>query len=215
MCCIMNLFSSSAKIWGHNERQGNPEQDEMIISKIINDPSWDEKIYCYINAIFVLLGYEQINLTPEQTNGLANYLKRKVPKTGIGWCYFNRFDEVFAKYLSEDGREGDTMAAQIVYALDKLITMWFYERDVYDNNYYMNSRGDLSSYANWLWANTDNQVRDLLLKIFHIYTEECYTELLKDLADMVLTEEYLEKYNKRTPEGYTFVGSHGPFSHRN
>ena len=50
------------------------------------------------------------------------------------WSAFDEFDGICDQYLPSRG-EGDTMAEQIVTAINKLIYRWFNDGDVYDNSY--------------------------------------------------------------------------------
>ena len=68
---------------------------------------------------------------------------------GVSWDYYKKFKDINEKYLPDEG-EGDTLASQIVIAINKLVYKWYNDGGVYDN---VNSglRGwadDLSSYAN-------------------------------------------------------------------
>ena len=70
---------------------------------------------------------------------------------GVSWDYYNKFKDINEKYLPDEG-EGDTLASQIVTAINKLVYKWYNDGDVFDN---VNSglqgwANDLSSYANWL-----------------------------------------------------------------
>ena len=112
----------------------------------------------------------------------------------IDWKYFDKFEELEDKYLPVKG-EGETKASQIVTAVCKLVYKWYNDGDCYDNT--GNLEGwcnDLSSYANWLARHTDAGV--VLNRIFECYTEDDYSYLLKDLADMLLIEDYLAEENK-------------------
>ena len=67
------------------------------------------------------------------------------------WSAFDEFDGICDQYLPSRG-EGDTMASQIVTAINKLIYKWFNDGDVYDNSYFIQGWcNDISSYANWLY----------------------------------------------------------------
>ena len=123
----------------------------------------------------------------------------------VNWDYYNneRFDRINDKYLPVSG-EGETMATQIVTAVNKLVYKWYNDGDVYDNTHYLSGwANDLSSYANWLYEYTDDDyVRETLEGIDCCYTEGDYEDLLKVLAVTLLDEDVLEGYNK-----YPKVGS--------
>lgn len=80
---------------------------------------------------------------------------------GVDWEYFNKFKEINNKYLP-DRDEGKTKASQVVTAVNKLIYKWYNDGDVFDNHYFLAGWwNDLSSYANWLYENTNNRVKKL------------------------------------------------------
>lgn len=112
----------------------------------------------------------------------------------VDWGYYDKFEELNEKYLPVRG-EGETKATQIVTAVNKLIYKWYNDGDVYDNSYVLEGwANDLSDYANWLWEHTE--ANDILDKVFNCYNNSQYEDLLKELADKLLDEEYLEKENK-------------------
>ena len=113
----------------------------------------------------------------------------------VDWGYYdNRFDGVNDKYLPMRG-EGETKATQIVTAVNKLVYKYYNDGDVFDNTHYLRGwANDLSSYANWLYYHTDT--RAILDKVVYCMTDEDYEDLLKELADKLLNEEYLAEQNK-------------------
>jgi hypothetical protein len=121
----------------------------------------------------------------------------------VNWDYFDKFEQVNDKYLPIRG-EGETKATQIVTAVNKLIYKWYNDGDVFDNTYHLEGwANDLSSYANWLYYYTENALR-ILDRINACYTESDYENLLKDLADMLLNEEYLAEQDKIVKEGSVY-----------
>lgn len=118
--------------------------------------------------------------------------REKRPLTeSVDWSYFDKFNDITSKYLPDRG-EGETLASQIVTAINKLIYKWYNDGDVYDN---VNSgmRGwanDLSSYANWLdkYCKPASKILD---SIYNCNNDSEYENILKALADKCLTEEYL------------------------
>lgn len=115
---------------------------------------------------------------------------------GVSWSYFDKFGGVIEKYMPVCG-EGETMAAQAVTAVNKLVYKWYNDGDVFDNTSAHGLQGwlnDLSSYANWLTKYTDKA--DCLYAIFDIETQGEYEHLLKELADTVLDEEWLKTMEK-------------------
>lgn len=120
---------------------------------------------------------------------------------GVEWDYFNKFSNITDKYLPVVG-QGDTKATQIVTAVNKLIYKWYNDGDVYDNTYNLEGWGnDLSSYANWL-SKYVQKSRKILQRIRYIVVESAYEELLKELADTLLDEQFLAEQ-----EAITKVGS--------
>ena len=112
----------------------------------------------------------------------------------IDWGYYDKFEAINDKYLPFSG-EGETKATQIVTAVNKLIYKYYNDGDVFDNTHYLNGwANDLSDYANWLYYHTDT--RRILDKIVQCMTDDDYEELLKELADKLLNDEYLTEQNK-------------------
>lgn len=112
----------------------------------------------------------------------------------VEWDYFDKFENVIDKYMPVRG-EGETKASQIATAVNKLIYKWYNDGDVFDNTHYLNGwANDLSDYANWLYYHTD--ARDILSKVTVCFTDGDYEELLKELADRLLDEDYLAEQDK-------------------
>lgn len=118
----------------------------------------------------------------------------EVIKMAVDWNYYDKFEELIDKYMPISG-EGKTKATQIVTAVNKLVYKWYNDGDVYDNSYVLEGWvNDLSDYANWLWEHTEAD--EILDKVFKCYNNEQYEDLLKELADKLFIEEYLEKENE-------------------
>lgn len=112
----------------------------------------------------------------------------------VNWDYYDKFESLVDKYLPMRG-EGETKATQIVTAVNKLVYKWYNDGDVFDNSHALEGWcNDLSSYANWLYYHTDT--RNILNKISMCFNESDYEDLLKELADKLLDEEYLEEQNR-------------------
>lgn len=110
----------------------------------------------------------------------------------MSWNDFDRFDEIINKYMEATG-EGNTLASQIVTAVNKLVYKWFNDGDVFDNTHYMTGWcNDLSSYANWLYKNAP-ATDGILLRINDVKTEDEYEYLLHDLCVRTLNENYLSQ----------------------
>lgn len=113
-------------------------------------------------------------------------------KTMVDWSYYGKeeFKAINAKYLPDCG-EGESIATQIVTAVNKLVYKWYNDGDVYDNTGALSGwANDLSSYANWLRAHTN--AKDILDRIYDCRNEGDYEDLLKALADRILDDEDLE-----------------------
>ena len=113
----------------------------------------------------------------------------------VRWDYFDKFEELNDKYLPAHG-EGETKATQIVTAVCKLVYKWYNDGDVFDNTYHLDGWcNDLSSYANWL-AKYTSKGSAILNKISDCWSNGDYEDLLKELADSLLEEEYLSQQNE-------------------
>lgn len=126
----------------------------------------------------------------------------------MNWEYFNKFEAISDKYLPAMG-EGDTMATQIVTAVNKLVYKWYNDGDVYDNTGVLTGwANDLSSYANWLYKHTD---ADALLEcVWKCMIDEDYENLLALLADKMLDEKTLA-YWEQKPKTGSIYDCEGPF----
>jgi len=130
----------------------------------------------------------------------------------VDWGYYDKFDGINEKYLPERG-EGETVATQIVTAVNKLVYKWYNDGDVFDNTYHMEGwANDLSNYANWLYENTKDAWK-ILNKISDCETESDYEDLLKELTDKLLDEEYLAEQNKKEKTG-TIYDCDGKFKYK-
>lgn len=127
------------------------------------------------------------------------------------WGYYDKFDGINEKYLPERG-EGETVATQIVTAVNKLIYKWYNDGDVFDNTHHLEGwANDLSSYANWLYENTKDAWK-ILNKISDCISDSEYEDLLQELADKLLNEEYLAEQNKLEKVG-TIYDCDGKFKY--
>ena len=116
----------------------------------------------------------------------------------VSWDYYDKFEDLIDKYMPLKG-EGDTLASQIVTAVNKLVYKWYNDGDVFDNTHYLNGwANDLSSYANWLrkWASGDSGCDTILDRVYGCYNDSDYENLLKDLADCLLDEDWLHIMEK-------------------
>lgn len=119
----------------------------------------------------------------------------------VAWGYFDKFKEIDDKYMPDQG-EGETMASQIVTAINKLIYKWYNDGDVYDN---VNSgmtgwANDLSDYANWL-DKYCKPASKILADIYSCSNDDEYEDILKELADKCLDEKYLMTMEEKSKQG--------------
>lgn len=129
----------------------------------------------------------------------------------VNWDYYDKFEGLIDKYMPMSG-EGDTKASQIATAVNKLVYKYYNDGDVFDNTHHLEGwANDLSSYANWLYENTKNAWK-ILNKISVCYTNEDYEDLLKELADELLSEAYLAEKNKEKKAG-TIYDCDGKFKY--
>lgn len=129
----------------------------------------------------------------------------------VDWGYYDKYEELIEKYMPMRG-EGETVASQIVTAVNKLIYKWYNDGDVYDNTHHLEGwANDLSDYANWLYENTKDSWK-ILNKIADCVTESDYEDLLKELADKLLDGEYLAEQNKVEKTG-TIYDCDGKFKY--
>ena len=125
------------------------------------------------------------------------------------WDEFDKFAPVIDKYMPISG-EGDTMASQICTAVNKLVYKWYNDGDVFDNNYALDGwANDLSSYANWLYKNV-YRTEEILDAVMDCENESDYEELLYELCDYALDEEFLAKYAKLDKVGSIYT-CEGPY----
>lgn len=109
-----------------------------------------------------------------------------------------------------DRGEGETMASQIVTAVNKLIYKWYNDGDVYDNTHGLQGwANDLSDYANWLYKYVPKTQYTLDL-IEEVSTDGGYEEILQLLADLTLNEKFLSKYTDEKCLG-SIYNCNGPF----
>lgn len=112
----------------------------------------------------------------------------------VDWSYYTKFNSILKKYLPSSG-EGETMATQIVTAVNKLVYKWYNDGDVYDNTYYLTGWcNDLSSYANWLYKYS---LGADLESISTAMDDDDYEWILQTVADNCLDEEYLAIMDKK------------------
>lgn len=127
------------------------------------------------------------------------------------WEYYDKFETLIDKYMPMQG-EGETLASQIVTAVNKLVYKWYNDGDVFDNTYHLVGwANDLSDYANWLYENTKDAWK-ILNKIKDCENESEYEDLLQELVDKLLNEEYLMEQDKKEKVG-TIYNCDGKFKY--
>lgn len=144
--------------------------------------------------------YNQDNLIEETIKHLTE---------SVQWSYYDKFEDIINKYLNDSG-EGETLASQIVTAINKLIYKWYNDGDVFDNvhSYLEGWANDISSYANWLYKYCE-PVKDILHSIYDMSDEDDYELLLQKLADKCLNTDFLAAFEK--PKQGTIYDCDGPF----
>lgn len=121
----------------------------------------------------------------------------------VCWDYYDKFNAINEKYLPIHG-EGETKATQIVTAVNKLIYKWYNDGDVYDNTRFLEGwANDISDFANWLDKYVPSVSR-ILHGVFVCKTDSEYEDLLKDLTDKLLDEEFLAEQDKLEKVGTVY-----------
>lgn len=94
-----------------------------------------------------------------------------------------------------------------------MVYKWYNDGDVFDNTHYLEGWwNDLSSYANWLYKHTTENVKEILDTVFECYTDSEYEDLLQELTDELFKEEYLAKQNSIEKVG-TIYECNGKFKY--
>ena len=139
---------------------------------------------------------------------MKKYVKSKVDSS---YYKSGRFSEIDNMYLPKFGG-GETMASQIVTAVNNLVYWWYNDGGVYtmcDVPGY--PENDLTNYANWLYKNVP-EIRHILTDIDYCASESDYEYLLQKLCDTVLKFNVLEKYEDRQTTGSIYK-CNGPFKY--
>lgn len=127
--------------------------------------------------------------------------------------YMEKFGEILDEYLPNCG-EGDNLATQTVTAVHKLMRGWFYNGDAFDHG---NRRiggwnlNDISSYANWLSANSGGTAKRILAGIVSCENGREYAQLVYKLANVLLNERKLKEKTKYPKRG-TIYKYDGPYA---
>lgn len=127
----------------------------------------------------------------------------------VDWGSYNKYDDILEEYLPSIG-EGDSLASQMVTAVNKLIYKWYNDGDVYDNSGYLSGwMNDLSSYANWLRKYSPFRVDQILDRVYTCGESE-YEDLLAELAEMFFDPSLLDWASKQPKQG-TIYKCDGPY----
>lgn len=202
------------------------EHEKKHIAELISQNKIDELIDYLQELYYVYINVYDGNGNGIVTNDLGTFYKKddllddgkfykheglndKTLKEDIDWDYFDQFETIINKYMPDRG-EGETMASQIVTAVNKLIYKWYNDGDVYDNTHGLQGwANDLSDYANWLYKYVPKTQYTLDL-IEEVSTDGGYEEILQLLADLTLNEKFLSKYTDEKCLG-SIYNCNGPF----
>ena len=202
------------------------EHEKKHIAELISQNKIDELVDYLQELYYVYINVYDGNGNGIVTNDLGTFYKKddllddgkfykheglndKTLKEDIDWDYFDQFETIVNKYMPDRG-EGETMASQIVTAVNKLIYKWYNDGDVYDNTHGLQGwANDLSDYANWLYKYVPKTQYTLDL-IEEVSTDGGYEEILQLLADLTLNEKFLSKYTDEKCLG-SIYNCNGPF----
>lgn len=127
----------------------------------------------------------------------------------VNWSYYEKFESLNDKYLPSRG-DGTNMATQAVTAINKLVYKWYNDGDVYDNTHYLTGWcNDISGSANWL-AKYIPETEVILNRVWNIYSESEYEDILKEVANIVFDEQLLSKLETQEKQGDAY-GEDGNF----
>ena len=105
----------------------------------------------------------------------------------VSWDYYDKFEDLINRYMPSRG-EGDTIASQIVTAVNKLVYKCYKDGDVYDKTGFLDGwANDLSSFANWLrkWASGDTGCDLILDRIYECHNDSDYETLKKEALRII------------------------------
>ena len=129
-----------------------------------------------------------------ETMKLLNEYQSKSLKENVDLSYFSKYSDIENEYMQPDG-EGDTMASQLVTAINTIIYRYYNDGDIFTNEYELPSYADLTDFANWLYKYVP-ETRKILEKVVYIRDENEYEEILKALADTFFNKDILKTYEK-------------------
>ena len=154
----------------------------------------------------------EVNKLKTVNEAMKKLQESKKLKENVNWDFYNnKIKNMVHKYLP-DREENETLASQIVVVIKNLVYAWNNDGDVYDN-VHSNLKGwinDISSYANWLYKYVDG-TQDTLKKIYDMSNNKNdYENLLKEIVDKFLDDDFLAQAAKSKEEGNIYDCS-GPF----
>ena len=122
------------------------------------------------------------------------------------WEDFESFGPVIDKYMPEIG-EGETMASQIVTAVNRIGYRWFNDGDTVSGDIDPKgdgpsfSPGEVSQFGNWLDKNVPEASAVFASWIDALESFDCdvamYNDFLYELFETLLDEKLLEKYQDK------------------
>lgn len=197
-------FNYHSDHWGNAESYQQDAIDAMnelegYIGERVRIDFDDSSIICTVVSLLIDKQYNSLShmkVLIKDVEDVVNesksnsHMSKKLTES-VNWGYFNKFKEITRKYMPDRG-EGETLASQIVTAVNKLVYKWYNDGDVYDN---VNSNmegwaNDLTSYANWL-DKYCMPAKGILESIYDCSTDDEYENILKALADKCLDSNYL------------------------
>lgn len=154
----------------------------------------------------------EVNKLKTVNEAMKKLQESKKLKENVNWDFYNnKIKNMVHKYFP-DREENETLASQIVDVIRELVYAWNNDGDVYDN-VHSNLKGwinDISSYANWLYKYVDG-TQDTLKKIYGMSNNKNdYENLLKEIVDKFLDDDFLAQAAKSKEEGNIYDCS-GPF----
>ena len=154
----------------------------------------------------------EVNKLKTVNEAMKKLQESKKLKENVNWDFYNnKIKNMMHKYFP-DREENETLASQIVDVIRELVYAWNNDGDVYDN-VHSNLKGwinDISSYANWLYKYVDG-TQDTLKKIYGMSNNKNdYENLLKEIIDKFLDDDFLAQAAKSKEEGNIYDCS-GPF----
>lgn len=129
----------------------------------------------------------------------------------MGSSNFIQYNDIIHQYMPARG-QGDSIASQVVTAINRLVYKWFNDGDVYDNQYALEGwANDLSSEANWLADHGKNGTYAILEQISDCRDEEDYEDILLELCEHNLKDKAWLADAAQRPAIGSIYDADGPF----